>query len=222
MTQHQPDPHGHPEQPDQPHQHSHHGHHGEDPYDRDTPMWSGNPNGGLVDVVSSLTPGRALDIGSGEGADVVWLAQQGWDATGLEPSSKALERARAASEKAGVEVEWLQGLLADAPLDGGRYDLVSLCYPALDKTPQRINEQAALALVATGGHLLVLMHADVDRERALAHGFDPDTRVDADDIRAAVTDAGWRLVVDERRARHVTGGEGAHHDTDIVLLAQRP
>ena len=42
-------------------------------------LWSGNPNPQLVAEVADLSPGRALDAGCGEGADAIWLAQQGWD-----------------------------------------------------------------------------------------------------------------------------------------------
>ena len=61
--------------------------------------WSGNPNPVLVDVVGALSPGRSLDLGCGEGADVLWLAGQGWDATGVDISSTAVSRARAAAEQ---------------------------------------------------------------------------------------------------------------------------
>jgi thioredoxin reductase len=37
-------------------------------------VWSGRPNPQLVTEVAALTPGRALDVGCGEGADAVWLA----------------------------------------------------------------------------------------------------------------------------------------------------
>ncbi|HBR88728.1 MAG TPA: SAM-dependent methyltransferase, partial [Microbacterium sp.] len=36
-------------------------------------VWSGNPNGALVAEASDLVPGRALDVGTGEGADALWL-----------------------------------------------------------------------------------------------------------------------------------------------------
>ena len=39
--------------------------------------WSGQPNSVLVAEAAHLKPGRALDVGCGEGADAVWLAQQG-------------------------------------------------------------------------------------------------------------------------------------------------
>src|SRR3954453_24050271 len=34
-------------------------------------LWSGRPNGALVTEVAELTPGRALDVGCGEGADAI-------------------------------------------------------------------------------------------------------------------------------------------------------
>ena len=60
-------------------------------------IWSGRPNATLVGLVGSLTPGRALDLGAGEGADALWLASLGWRVTGLDLSETALGRARAAA-----------------------------------------------------------------------------------------------------------------------------
>ena len=56
-------------------------------------VWSGNPNGALVAEVAGLLPGRALDVGCGEGADAVWLAGRGWDVTALDVSKIAIDRA---------------------------------------------------------------------------------------------------------------------------------
>ena len=56
-------------------------------------VWSGNPNPHLVDQIADLTPGTALDVGCGEGADAIWLAERGWRVTGVDVSTVALERA---------------------------------------------------------------------------------------------------------------------------------
>src|SRR5919204_576174 len=45
--------------------------------ERDGAMWSGQPNERLVAEVAALTPGRALDVGCGEGANAILLAQRG-------------------------------------------------------------------------------------------------------------------------------------------------
>ena len=188
----------------------------------DAPVWSGRPNGALVAEVEHLAPGRALDVGCGEGADAVWLAEGGWRVTAVDVSAVAVERGRAAASSAGLEIDWrVAGLLDLDP--GSTHDLVSAQYPALRRTPDQAAERALLGAVAPGGTLLVVTHADVDRAAALEHGFDPDEYVGHGQVRAALDAAGqaWVVEVDERRQRHVEGGGGAHHTHDLVLRAHR-
>jgi SAM-dependent methyltransferase len=183
-------------------------------------VWSGAPNGALVAEVSGLEPGRALDVGCGEGADAVWLAGRGWEVTAFDVSRVALDRAAAAARAAGVHVRWLLAGLLDAPLPAGAFDLVSVQYPALWRTPGQDAERALLAAVAPGGTLLVVHHADVDVEQARAHGFDPADYVGPAEV-AALLGEGWRIEVDETRPRVISGGAGSHHTHDVVLRARR-
>lgn len=183
-------------------------------------VWSGRPNGALVTEVGQLEPGRALDVGCGEGADAVWLAGRGWDVTALDVSGVALERAALHARDAGVHVQWVHAGLVDARLPAGAFDLVSAQYPALLRTPSNEAERSLLAAVAAGGVLLVVHHADVDVEQARAHGFDPADYVSPSDVAALLDD--WQVDVDERRPRDVpVGGGGAHHTHDLVLRARR-
>lgn len=183
-------------------------------------VWSGHPNGALVAEVSSLPPGRALDVGCGEGADAVWLARRGWQVTALDVSQVALQRAAGHARSAGVEVQWLHAGLLDAELATDGYDLVSAQYPALPRTPGADAERALLAAVAPGGVLLVVHHAGIDVEQAKSHGFNPEDYVSPADVAALLHD-GWRIDVDEERPRQVAGGGGAHHTRDLVLRAHR-
>lgn len=179
-------------------------------------VWSGRPNGTLVREVAGLAPGRVLDVGCGEGADAVWLATQGWQVTGLDPSRVALDRAAAAAAEAGVEVSWVCAGLGD-DLDGATYDLVSAQYPAIPRA-----DGAAVAVlldaVAPGGTLLYVHHeilSDDPEERP----FDPRDYVMPDDVRGALDD-GWVVEVDEVRERP-DAPEDAHHVADVVLRARR-
>lgn len=183
-------------------------------------VWSGRPNGALVTEVGELGPGRALDVGCGEGADAVWLAGRGWEVTALEVSRVALDRAARHAREAGAQVEWVHAGLLDAPLPPGVFDLVSAQYPALRRTPGADAERALLAAVAPGGTVIVVHHADVDPEQARAHGFDPDDYVGPSDVAALLGDD-WQVEVDGRRPRVVSGGAGAHHTHDLVLRARR-
>ena len=73
--------------------------------------------------------GSALDLGCGAGADAIWLAEQGWDVTGLDISAAALEQAAVAARAAGVagRVTWVRHDLADG-LPVGEWDLVVAAY----------------------------------------------------------------------------------------------
>ncbi len=80
-------------------------------------LWSGNPNAHLVSEASGLAPGAALDVGSGEGADAIWLAERGWRVTAVDFSSVALERGAARAVEVGADVaqriDWLHEDLTD-------------------------------------------------------------------------------------------------------------
>jgi tellurite methyltransferase len=56
--------------------------------------------------VSQLPPGRALDLACGLGVHAVWLAQRGWDVTGLDISPVGLEKAADLASQHGVTVAW--------------------------------------------------------------------------------------------------------------------
>src|SRR5689334_23917491 len=74
----------------------------EDRYSGVEQAWSGRVNQVLADVAAGLSPGRALDLGCGEGADAIWLAQRGWQVTGVDISPTAIARAQRAAEGAAI------------------------------------------------------------------------------------------------------------------------
>src|SRR5215207_9026059 len=124
-------------------------------------MWSGNPNPQLVAEAAGLTPGTALDVGCGEGGDVIWLARQGWTVTGADFSANGLARAARHAEEAGVadRVDWWQVDARTFAAGGRSYDLVTshFLHPP-DGGMVEVTARLAEA-VAPGGHLLVVGHA---------------------------------------------------------------
>lgn len=128
-------------------------------------VWSGQVNHALAAETAALTPGRALDVGGGEGADAVWLAGRGCQVTALDVSRVALDRAALHARDAAVYVDWVHAGLVEAQLPDGAFDLVSVHYPALLRTPTQDAERALLAAVVPGGVLLVVHHADVEPDQ---------------------------------------------------------
>lgn len=123
-------------------------------------IWSGRPNVVLVDEVSDLTPGRALDLGCGEGADAIWLAQQGWTVTGVDISSVALGRAAQHAKDAGVEdrIDWQQHELGRS-FPEGSFDLVSVQFlHSKTELPRDVILRSAAGVVAPHGVLLIEGH----------------------------------------------------------------
>ncbi len=190
-------------------------------------MWSGNPNGTLVNEINGLCPGRALDVGAGEGGDALWLAEQGWSVTATDISQRALARVAAEVERRGVHVE-CQHADANAlnAFEAGAFDLVSALYASIPRTPDQRAVRNLLNAVAPGGTLLVVSH-DLEPMRepidTLAHSrpFDPDAYVRVDDFAAEIASSpAWDIEVHEARPRLAGAASASHHVDDVVLRAR--
>lgn len=190
-------------------------------------MWSGNPNGTLVREVTGLAPGRALDVGAGEGGDAVWLAEHGWYVTANDVSARALDRVATEARRRGLAVETNH---ADAnavdPFGGSTFDLVAAHYASIPRTPDGRGVRNLLDAVAPGGVLLVVSHdlepmrAPIDTTRA-SRPFDPDAYVRVEDVAAVLAGMSeWEVEVHESRPRP-PGAASSHHVDDVVLRARR-
>lgn len=134
--------------------------HWEEHYGERDRVWSGRVNVQFADVVADLAPGRALDLGCGEGADAVWLAERGWDVVAVDVSETALGRARQAAISRGVadRIEFVQLDLSDGFPDG-TFDLVSsqFLHSTVRLERPEILANAARA-VRPGGLLVIVDH----------------------------------------------------------------
>jgi SAM-dependent methyltransferase len=189
--------------------------------ERDGAMWSGRPNGRLVVEAADLDPGRALDVGCGEGADAIWLARRGWTVTAIDVSDVALGRAREAAERAGATVEWVCGDALRTPFPAHSFDLLSMQYPALPTAAGEATVRTLLDAVRSTGLLLAVYHDldDEHREKMKAHGCDPDDYLGVDDLaRLLGRDFAIELHAVEPR---IDPPPDTPHIDDVVLRARR-
>lgn len=158
------------------------------------PIWSGDVNATLARIVGPLPPARAIDVGCGEGGDVIWLAEQGWIARGVDLSPTAIERARRAAAGAGLPegaASFLAGDLLDlAPaLEPAELVTASFLHARIG-FPRDEVLRTARDLVAPGGRMLITSHAAFPpRPSDGAHGEHPAEEGAAADDRADATAA---------------------------------
>ena len=181
----------------------------EEHYGARSRVWSGQVNARLAEVAAALPAGRALDLGCGEGADAIWLAERDWTVLGVDVSSTALARARADADARGVgpRVEFAQHDL-DRGLPSGTFDLVSAQFlhstVALDRGA--ILRAAAEALVP-GGTLLIVDHAEAPPWASGLHEHDfPSAQTVLAGL--GLDERRWRPVRAERVARSAVAPDG--------------
>jgi SAM-dependent methyltransferase len=91
------------------------------------------PREELVRLVESgrVKPCRAIDLGSGSASNVIYLAQHGFDVTGVDFSPAAIEMGRARAREAGVEVTFIEDDLTNLQYVDDTFDLL-VDYGTLD------------------------------------------------------------------------------------------
>jgi 2-polyprenyl-3-methyl-5-hydroxy-6-metoxy-1,4-benzoquinol methylase len=193
----------------------------EERYSGEEQIWSGNPNAQLVAEVSGLTPGTALDVGCGEGGDVIWLARQGWRVTGADFSAHGLARAARHAREAGVgdRTDWWQ-VDARAFAAGGRaYDLVTthFLHPP-DRGMVDVTRRLTEA-VAPGGHILIVGHGPSEVFTHLTAG-QRNAMFRATDLLAALP-GDFEVLVAEQRPRRMIRDNETLEIRDSTLLARR-
>lgn len=198
--------------------------HWESRYAEGARVWSGRPNASLVAVAEDWSPGRAVDLGCGEGADAIWLASRGWRVTAVDISPTAVSRGRAHAATAGVAPDRIDWVAAD--LESWQFpadvDLVSACFfqssVALDRVT--ILRRAAAAL-APGGHLLVVAHATAPPWAK--HGHHLELTPEQESAALALDPALVDLVTCETRPREAVSpsGETATIDDSVLVYRRR-
>jgi SAM-dependent methyltransferase len=191
-------------------------------YSGDELVWTSTPNQFLVAGVDGLPAGRAVDLACGEGRNSIWLAERGWQVTGVDFSPVGLAKAKRLADLRGVEVTWVESAVENwtPPPDG--FDLVAVLYLQLPQPSRSAALAVAASAVAPGGTLLVIAH-DLDN---LTRGYGgppvPDVLYQVGDVTEAAVDAGLTVEQAEQAVRVVDTDDGPREAIDAVVSATRP
>ena len=117
----------------------------------DNQNFSRQPNALLAQAIEKLPPGKALDVGVGEGRNAVCLAKRGWDVTGIDRAEVALAVARQRASDQGVKITPILQTAEEFDWGRERWDLVALLYvPAVRGNVAKVRES-----LKPGGHVVV-------------------------------------------------------------------
>jgi len=191
-------------------------------YSGDDLVWTSTPNQFLVSEVADLPPGRAVDLACGEGRNAVWLAEQGWEVTGVDFSSVGLAKAQRLASLCNVEATWVASAVQEWTPPSVGFDLVAVLYLQLPQPERSTALGVAVSAVAPGGTLLVVAH---DREN-LTRGFGgpPNAEVlyDVADVTEVAVRAGLTVERAEQVVRAVDTDAGPKDAIDTLVRAKRP
>lgn len=188
-------------------------------------VWSGKPNPHLLTDTADLSPGSALDVGAGEGADTIWLAEQGWQVTAIELSSVALARGRKQAAKhsvaVGERITWLHVDISEWEPPVASFDLVSVQFMHLPSLQRRPIYRRLAHAVAPEGLLLIVGHHPSDLQTTARRMPDPDPLFTAEEEAAELGD-GWTILARDARPRSTLDPAGETITIhDAVLVARR-
>jgi SAM-dependent methyltransferase len=116
----------------------------------------------LAETVKGRPPGKALDIGMGQGRNSLFLAALGWDVTGFDISEVGVKQAQAEAQKRGLKINASVGDVDKFDYGKERYDLIVGMY-----MHEYLNRNAAkvIAALKPGGLLVVEgIHRDVNKD----------------------------------------------------------
>jgi 2-polyprenyl-3-methyl-5-hydroxy-6-metoxy-1,4-benzoquinol methylase len=198
----------------------------DDRYGSSGRIWSGNPNPLLVAAATELTPGAALDVGCGEGADAIWLASQGWHVTGIDISAVALNRAAGQAAIAGPEIAdritWQQADLFNWVPPAAQFDLVSAQFMQLPAAERASFHRRLAEAVRPGGVLLIVRHHPSDLDSGIGRPHHPELMFTAEQVASTLDPAEWSITVAGARQREATTPDGVLVTiSDALLQATR-
>lgn len=193
-------------------------------YDAEDLVWGVEPNRWLVQEAEALPPGRALDLGCGEGRNALWLAGRGWLVTGVDFAGVALARAARLAGRADLaaRVTWVQADVSDAGAWGGSYDLVVIAYLHQVGAERRRVLRAAAEVVARAGTLLVVAHDVSNLTEGVGGPQDPSVLFTAGDVVDDLAGMPGLLVLSaDRVSRSVLTSDGPRVAYDVLVRVLR-
>lgn len=153
-------------------------------YASDEMVWSITPTNALVEEIGHLSPGKALDLGCGEGRNAIWLARLGWNVTAVDFAENGLARGRQLSAQDNLEIRWICEDVTRLQPQAKAFDLVIMIFLQVPEPDRQLIIQNSIQSLVTGGHFVYIGHDVTNIEKGIGGPQDPAVLCTPEDVTA--------------------------------------
>ena len=167
-------------------------------------VYGTRPNDFLASHFKVIPPGPVLDLGSGEGRNAVFLAEQGHDVTAVDQSSVGLRKAERLAAERGVRITTVQADLGEFAIRPDHWAGITSIFCHLPKTLRLSLYPSVVRGLRVGGVFLMEAYTPAQIGRGTGGPPDPDWMMSIDRLKQEVVGLEW--VVAEEKEREVVEG----------------
>jgi SAM-dependent methyltransferase len=148
--------------------------------------FNARPNKLLAETIKGRPTGKALDVGMGQGRNTLYLANQGWDAYGVDIADEAVTLAQDNARKANLRITTFVQDDAEFDFGSNRWDLVAFIYAGGRNHVEKVHQS-----LKPGGLVVIEgFHRDATRQRKIGESVVFDT----DELKKLYAAAGFTIV----------------------------
>lgn len=133
-------------------------------YSGGSEVFTREPNAWLVEAVRNRKPGRALDVGMGQGRNALFLARNGWEVSGFDSADEGIRQAKAEAARLALRLAAEVNTFEAFDFGTEKWDLIVLTY----EPTKAIAPKVAQAL--RPGGIVVVEDRHVDTKRVWPAG----------------------------------------------------
>lgn len=133
-------------------------------YAGNSTVFTREPNALLVDAVRDRKPGRALDVGMGNGRNAIFLAGRGWEVTGFDSADEGVRQAKSEAARLGLRFQADVKTFDEFDFGIDAWDLIVLTYEPTKLLAPRVSR------ALRPGGIVVVEDRHVDTRRVWPAG----------------------------------------------------